>query len=178
MEKFSFSENYKKAEKEYNLGRGEYFKMKEGQNKVRLVSICLPHSSEYKGKPTFKWLCQVLDRADGKVKPFFMPVIIYKGIEALQLSDDFGFDGVPMPYDLVLTAKGAGTKEVNYAVLPSKEKPLTSAEYQIIANTPTVQELQQKIKNNELVKEQTKGISDEPPMVEDQTIQTDDISFE
>ena len=96
MQKFNFSEQYKEADKKYNLGKGEYFKVQEGMNKVRLVSICLPHQSEYKGQPTFKWLCQVIDRKDNVVKPYFMPVRIYKDIEALQLSDDFGFEGIPI----------------------------------------------------------------------------------
>jgi len=149
MTDFNFSETHKKAEKEYNLGKGEYFKVSEGANNVRLVSICLPHQSTYKGQPTFKWLCQVIDRNDGKVKPYFMPDTIYKSIEALQLNPDFGFESVPMPYDLVINAKNAGVKEVVYNVMPSKEKPLSSEDQEALKEAPSVEELQKKVRENE-----------------------------
>lgn len=154
MEKFDFSATLAEAEKKYNLGRGEYFKLKEGQNKLRLVSVCLPHAGEYKGQKTFKWLCQVIDRKDNQVKPFFMPVTIYKGIEALQMSEDFNFVSVPMPYDIIINAKGAGTKEVVYSVLPTKEKALTENELMSINEAPTVQELQTRIFENQVKNEE------------------------
>ena len=145
MTNFSFSASQAEAEKKYNIGKGEYFKVKEGSNKLRLVSECLAHPSEYNGQKTFKWLCQVIDRADGVVKPYFMPTTVFKAIEALQLSEDFSFDGVPMPYDIVVNAKGAGSKEVVYTVMPTKEKPLTKDELEMLASKPTVQDLQNKI---------------------------------
>jgi hypothetical protein len=77
MTNFNLSTNREQAEKQYNLGRGEYFKPKDGANKVRLVSACLAHPGEYMGKPSFKWLCQVLDLTDSKVKPYFMPDTVY-----------------------------------------------------------------------------------------------------
>ena len=105
MSKFDFNANRKSVEKEFNLGKGEYFKVKEGDNKVRLVSACLPHQSEYKGQNTFKWLCQVIDLTDGKVKPYFMPDRIYQNIMSLQLDEDYAFDEVPMPYNINIRAE-------------------------------------------------------------------------
>jgi len=147
---FSFTDTYETAKKEYNLGEGtDRFKPEEGENKFRLVSVCLPHAGVYKDKPTFKWLCHILDRKDGKVKPYFMPVTVYKGIEALQLNDDYKFDNVPMPYDINLKADGAGTKEVKYTVMPSKEKALTKEELKMIEDAPDIQEIQDKIKEKQ-----------------------------
>lgn len=154
MKNFNFGVNYKKAEKEYNLGKGEYFKLQEGQNKIRLISECLPHESEYQGKKNFKWLSQVLDRKDGKIKPFFMPNTIYRHIESLQQSEDYSFDGVPMPYDITITAIGAGTKEVKYTTTPARANtPLSEEEQIAIEEVPTIQELQNKVKINEGKKE-------------------------
>lgn len=162
MTQFSFSSAYKQAEKQYNLGKGEYLKLQEGDNKMRLVSECLPHESVYQGKKTFKFLCQVLDRKDYKIKPFFMPVTVFKAIESLQLSEDYKFDEVPMPYDLNIRAVGAGTKEVKYTVMPARNNtPLSVEEIQLIAEAPTVQELQAKVRENQ--KEQV----DERPMKEE-----------
>lgn len=130
---FSFGANRKEAEKAGLLSSGDYLKLKEGANRFRLVSECIGHRGEFQGKPNFKWLCYVIDRADGKIKPFFMPHTIYKQIEALQLSDDYAFSDVPMPYDLTINADGAGTKEVKYTLMPArKESPLSDHERQLL----------------------------------------------
>lgn len=142
-----FGARRKQAEAEGLLGSGDYFKLKEGPNRVRLMSECLPHPGEYKGTKNFKWLCYVLDRRDAKVKPFFMPHTIYKFIESLQTSEDYQFYDVPMPYDITITADGAGTKEVKYAVMPAKkETPLTDAESVLLAQAKPLAELQQKLR--------------------------------
>lgn len=156
MTDFNFSKTHKQAEKDYNLGAGEYFKIKEGLNTIRLVSVCLPHNSTYQGRPTFKWLCQVIDRVDGELKPYFMPDIIYKSIEALQLGSRFSFKGVPMPYDLEISAKNAGVKSVVYNVMPGEESPISEAELKAIEDAPTVQELQQRVRENEENREEDK----------------------
>lgn len=146
MTKFDFSANRQKVEKQYNLGKGEYFKVKDGDNKIRLVSACLPHSGEYQGKPNFKWLCQVIDLVDGKVKPYFMPDRIYQNIMSLQMDEDYSFDEIPMPYNINIRAENAGTKEVKYAVIPSPKRiPLTPEQEEAIKEAPSVEELQKKI---------------------------------
>lgn len=173
MTKFNFVANREQAEKQYNLGKGEYFKVKEGANKVRLISECLPHPGEYQGKPTFKWLCQVIDLTDGKVKPYFMPDKVYKDICALQLDEDYTFDEVPMPYNINIQAENAGKLEVKYSVIPSpKRLPLTSEQEQAIKEAPTVQELQKKIKESEGEK-----IPDAKPLDEETQQIIDNIPF-
>lgn len=147
MTKFDFNANRQQAEKQYNLGKGEYFKVKDGDNKLRLVSACLPHPGEYQGKPNFKWLCQVLDLADGKIKPYFMPDKIYKNICDLQMDEDYSFDEVPMPYNINIKAENAGTKEVKYSVIPSPKRiALTVEQLKAIEDAPSVQDLQAKIR--------------------------------
>lgn len=159
---YNFTETYKKVEKEFNLGKGEYFKPQEGANRVRLVGAPIPHDSVFQGKPQFKWLCQVIDRKDGKVKPYFMPNTIYRMIADFQLDPDYRFEGIPMPYDITVNAKGAGTKEVQYSVTPAKtETPLTPEEQNAVTEAPTVAELQQKIRENETKLEE--NILDQDP---------------
>lgn len=124
-----FAAKRKEAEKAGLIGGGDYFKLKEGGNRIRLMSECIGHNSEYQGKRNFKWLCYVIDRADQKIKLFFMSNTIYRQIEALQLNDDYAFNDVPMPYDITINADGAGTKEVKYTVVPArKESPLSPEE--------------------------------------------------
>jgi len=150
------SEAFEKAEKEFNLGGGEYFKVKEGSNKIRVISEWLPHNSLYNGQPTFKWLCQVIDRANKEIKvvPYFMPNKIYKSIMALQLDPDYGFEALPMPYDITITAKNAGQKTVEYHVIPAPVKELTGDEIEAIAKAPSVQELQKKVRDKQEEKDQ------------------------
>lgn len=133
----------KQAEDAGLLGGGDYLKFKEGDNRFRLMSICLPHADEYQGRKNFKWLCYVLDRRDNKVKALFMPHKIYKAIEALQVNPDYTFEEVPMPYDITVNAKGAGTKEVEYSLIPArKETPLTAAELADLNEQKPLDELQ------------------------------------
>jgi hypothetical protein len=158
MTSFDFGQNRQQVEKQFNLGKGEYFKVKEGANKIRLVSKPLPHPGNYKGKETFKWLCQVIDLSDldehgqptNKVKPYFMPHRVYKDIEALQKDPDYAFDEIPMPYNINIQAEHAGSKEVKYTVIPSPKRiSLTMEELKAIESAPTVEELQAKIWESE-----------------------------
>jgi len=120
MPKVDFGAQRKQAEEQGLLGGGGFFKFQEGDNRMRLMSVCLPHTSEFQGRKNFKWLCYVLDRRDGEVKAFFMPHRVYKAIEALQMDPEYSFTEVPMPYDINVKAKGAGTKEVEYTLLPAR----------------------------------------------------------
>ena len=156
MATVDFGARMKDAEKQGLLSSGDYLKLKEGANRLRLVSECLAHKGEFQGKPNFKWLCLVIDRTDGKVKPYFMPHTIYRQIVALQTSEDYAFDGVPMPYDLTINADGAGTKEVKYTLMPRKEVSLSSDELRAIADHKSVQDVKKA-----LDEKNTKGKSDD-----------------
>lgn len=144
MSRYDFATARKSAEKEGAIPGGDTFKFKEGKNVIRLLSVCLPHPGMYKGTKTFKWLCYVLDREQGDVKVFFMPHTVYKAIESLQQTDDYAFEDVPMPYDITVNAKGAGTKEVEYTVIPARtSKALTAAEETMLAAKKPIDELQE-----------------------------------
>src|SRR5258706_1543588 len=132
MTKYSLSDARKEAEKEGMIGSGDIFKVKDGANRIRIVSGALPHPGEFKGKPNFKWLVYVLDRADGVVKPYFMPHRIFKILEDFQSDQEYAFDGMPMPYDIVINVKGAGTIDVEYSVLARKATALTATEVNLI----------------------------------------------
>src|SRR3990167_1292805 len=153
---FSFSDTYKQAEKDYGIGGRGSFKVKEGANRIRLMSECIPHPGSYKGTPNFKFLCYVIDRAvpqqDDKVKiqTYFMPVTVFKGIEALQQDSDWAFTEMPMPYDIVIDAKNAGTKEVDYSVFAKPKTELTEAETTALTGMKSIQEVQDKIREKEL----------------------------
>lgn len=137
----SINDIIQKAEKEYGLGKGEYFKVQEGANKIRVLSEMIFNVSEYKGNPTYRFVCWVLDRKDSVIKPYFMPVSIARALGTMQENPDYAFKDFPMPYDITINAKGAGTKEVDYQVVAARQNtPLTDME-QIAAKerTPIVE---------------------------------------
>ncbi len=162
-----FGANRKQAEESGQLGSGGFFKFKEGDNRLRLMSECLPHTSMFDGKPNFKWLCYVLDRRDGDVKPHFMPHKIYKAIEALQVNPDYAFSEVPMPYDITINAKRAGTKEVEYTMIPARrETPLTPDEMDKLEALKPLDELKAAIDEKQKKDAPAKPPTDAPGHVE------------
>lgn len=151
-----------KQAEEAGLVGGDYLKLKEGDNRLRLMSECIPHAGEYQGKKNFKWLCYVLDRRDGKVKPMFMPHTIYKQIVALQQNPDYEFTDVPMPYDLTVNAKGAGTKDVVYTLMPArKNTELTGDELRLLKAQKPLKDLQSALKEKQGQKQQPPPPDDE-----------------
>lgn len=158
-----FAARRKEAEKAGLIGSGDYFKIKEGANRFRLLTECLPHNDTFNGQKNFRWLCYVTDRRDSKVKAFFMPHTVYKQIEALQTNEDYAFDDVPMPYDVTISATAAGTKEAKYVVLPAKnETPVTALEHQQLAELKPLKALQ-----DALFEKKKGGRSPEPPPHDD-----------
>lgn len=147
---YSFNDTVKQAEKDYGLGKGEYFKVQDGDNKIRILSACIAHQGEFKGNPTFKFVCWIIDRRDSKVKLYFMPPTIMRAIGDLQMDDDYAFEEVPMPYDLNIRTKNAGTKEVEYTVIPSPKPTLiTEAELTELNSKPEIEEVVQKLKEGQ-----------------------------
>jgi hypothetical protein len=149
MPQIDFEKTRKQAEEQGLLGGGDFYKYKEGNNRIRLLSECLPHTSVFEGKNNFKWLCYILDRRDGKVHAHFMPHTIYKAIEALQQNPDYAFREVPMPYDITVNAVKAGTKDVTYTVLPAKhETPLTEDELEDYGKQKPLAEIKAALKQD------------------------------
>src|SRR3990167_838323 len=159
MAQFNFFDSIKQAEKEYDIGGGDKYRFQDGDNKFRLVSEALPYRSLYKGTPTFKWICYVLDRRDGQVKLMFLPHSIMKAIGDFQQDVDYTFDGYPMPYDINVKAKNAGKKEVEYSVIPAKAATeLTPEELANIESQKPLTQIKEKLRAKEKEKEEVEGV--------------------
>lgn len=136
----NINEAIEKAESEYGLGKGEYFKVQEGVNKIRVVSELVFHEGNWQGKPNYKMVCWVIDRRDGVVKPYFMPLTIARTLGTMQEEPEYAFKDFPMPYDITINAKGAGTKEVEYQVVAARQNTsLTEAEKEAIMARPNIE---------------------------------------
>src|SRR5262245_11733803 len=115
----SYAEIIHEAESKFGAGKSNWFKFKEGPNKIRILDAARPyHGVGFNGEPTTKYLHWVLDRADGKIKPAHLPYRIVKALGDLEKSEDYGFDGFPMPFDVTVKATNAGSKDVEYTVIP------------------------------------------------------------
>jgi len=121
-------ENLKKLEESGTVGGGDYLTVKEGNNIIRVLSEGIFHESEYTDKKTGKvnitkkFVMFVIDRKDGKVKPYFAPYTVYKQIAQLETDPFFAFQGMPMPYDVNVKTTNAGKLEVEYNVQASPNK--------------------------------------------------------
>jgi hypothetical protein len=127
----SFKENIKQLGESGQLGeaKSDRFKFVEGDNRFRILSPFRGVESAYKNEdssPRMQFASYILDRTDGKIKLGFFPKTVMIYVKQLSVSEDYAFDELPMPFDITVTAKNAGKKEVEYAFLPSpKRDPLT-----------------------------------------------------
>jgi hypothetical protein len=118
----SMLENLKKLEESGKVGGSDYFKVQNGNNIIRVLTEGVYKEDNYQGRKSSKFVMFVIDRKDGKVKPYFAPYTVYKAIASLEEDPFFKFAGMPMPYDINVKAENAGTKEVNYNVQASPNK--------------------------------------------------------
>ena len=178
MAKFNFSEAIKKAEVEYGLESGGYFKVKEGGNKIRIMSDLIGHQSSFKGTPNFKFVCWVYDYRDFKIKLFFMPMTIARALDSFQKSDDYAFEEMPMPYDVTINATGAGTKEVKYQLVAARANtvvPIEASEQ--LAKKEPIESVIVKLKENEARKPQDEQAESRPEYHEQPAPETEiDVS--
>lgn len=155
---------------EFSSGSGGWFKMKEGLNQFRILTepelmfenfkfgICY-HECGFEGNP--KYLARVLDRADGKVKLYKIPFSIFKTIASFEQDDELTFTSFPMPYDVKVTAKGAGTKEVEYTVMPSlKREPLSEEMTKMLSKQTPVKKIIETIQEKNIEKHKADGTWD------------------
>src|SRR3990167_9694116 len=149
---YDFESQLKEDEKKYNISsKGEYFQFAEGDNKIRVLSPGVPMGQHFLGnkkRPAIcfgedegcpfhkddststrpKWVMWVFDYADNKIKLARMPYTIIQTVARLQKSSEYAFDSLPMPYDITIVAKNAGSKEVNYSVVPARSNTEISKE--------------------------------------------------
>ena len=140
---FNFNEQLEQDAKQYNVQRSEYFKFQEGDNNIRVLSpsavlarhqlgvkqsaICYgkdegcPYHGENEIEIRVKWWMWIHDLRDNKVKIAEMPYTIVKALGQFQQSEEYGFQDLPIPYIINITAEKAGTKEVKYTILPARQ---------------------------------------------------------
>ncbi len=159
----SFEDQFNKDLKDHGVGGGknDWFKVEEGENKIRVCVTPMFNQSRYKYGTCYegadfckkenlgdkenlinKWLAWIIDRKDGKLKLYNMPFTVSKSIVSLKTNAEYAFEDFPMPFDITLNVKGAGTKEVEYTVLPGrKEFSLTDEEKAALEKESPVEDI-------------------------------------
>ena len=142
-----YAESLQKAEQEYNIGKGEgKFKFVDGDNKIRIMSHSPALQSEYKGEKRVKFITWVWDYSSNALKLAFFPYSIVKAIAQFESDPEYSFEAIPMPYDLNIKVKNAGTKEVEYIVLPARsESPVPEAATAALEKEKTIEEVRRAI---------------------------------
>jgi hypothetical protein len=134
MTEVNFGADVAAAEKEFNIGKGsDKFKFKEGENRVRVLSASFPLQSTFTSvdgevSTNVKFVTWLWDFSESALKLAFLPITIVRAIAALQAKPDYAFTEVPMPYDLLIDAKNAGKKEVEYTVTAARTNSDVPAE--------------------------------------------------
>ncbi len=114
-----------------------YFNVVEGENRIQLLTHCAPlplvwTGSEYRNAEegdknvSVKGVCWVLQ--DGKIKQAKLPYTVVKAVKELMEDPDYAFEEFPMPRLINIKAKNAGTKEVEYTIIPSPKETAVSSE--------------------------------------------------
>jgi len=149
--------NLNEVKKNYGIKEGgNWMKLKDGSNKVRIVSdfadygvhqvvqngqfkksvICIGKENGCyycsQGLPVkVQFLGWVIDRADNQVKLLRIGWTIANQIKAYQKSEEYGFQGLP-PYDMDIIRSGEGL-DTDYDTHASrKDTPLTPEEKKMI----------------------------------------------
>lgn len=185
-----------------SMGGGDWFKFREGDNKMRIMSeptikvsrfgfgICYEGApycqkatldrelAEAKEKakaagnkdwnkvtikmPSQKWSAWAILRGDkekGQEDSFILvdlPYKISKALLELMTSDEAGFKGFPMPYDINIKAKGVGAMSVEYSLIPSRTNTdVTDVEMEELGKLTPVVQILDKMKAKQ--KEKTEG---------------------
>ncbi len=143
----------------------DFYTIKEGANKLRILSDfekveTLWEGQKYKGhvvegyQPsgeekirTQGWAWAIIRGAEGdELKIVQLSKTILGQLTSLKNDPEYTFDEFPTPYDVTITAKGAGTKEVEYTTTASrKNTEVTEAEMEQLNKKKPIQAIIQAI---------------------------------
>lgn len=163
-----FTEKFDKAQEEAGVApTSKYFKFKEGKNRFRVLAggevvayhrlngkqvACYgirdgcPHHKTGSDKASMKTVVYVLNKTNPvhQIQIAEFPWGVAKAIDSLRESDGWEFEELPMPYDIIVTAKNAGTLEVDYQVAPHPDKsPVPDEELAKLAKMKPIAEVNQ-----------------------------------
>lgn len=181
--------NCEDVEERHNMGGGsDWFKIKEGDNRVRFLSNPVPIAKyfnrqtstsyvleefnapdEFQGaKKSIRYICWLWDRDDDSLKIAEFPYTIIKFVNELQKDEDWKFDELP-EYDVVIKKTGSGL-ETKYSVVPSPKRDEVSKDVlSDFESESSAEEVAQKMidKSNKSICESQEAVFDDVPPPEE-----------
>lgn len=137
----------------------KFFKIVEGDNRFQLLTHLAPYALKWNGtryipaeegdkNVSWKGVGYVLQ--DDLIKEATLPYTVVKAIKGLMDDPDYAFDEFPMPRLVNVKAVGAGTKEVEYNLIPSpKETQVPAAILTELAGKDSPQVLVENMRKEE-----------------------------
>lgn len=162
-----------------------YFNVVEGDNRIQLLTYCAPLAQVWTGSEyrvaeegdknvSIKGVCWILQ--EGKIKQAKLPYTVVKAVRELMEDPDYAFESFPMPRLINIKAKNAGTKEVEYTVIPSpKEIQVDPAILEELKTKMTPEEIVDKVKGK--VAPESLVTKSEPIKYPEEEVDPKDIHF-
>ena len=125
-------------------GDSNTLKFVEGDNNVRVLTNTIAREFEYEDKRKgTKFLCYVWEYASKSIKLAFFNKTIARKLAELQMDKNgYGFEEMPMPYDLNIKVKNPGTIDAEYEVLPARSNTAVPQEaLDALAKEPTIEDV-------------------------------------
>lgn len=105
-------------------------------------------------KPSVKKLAYVLNHAKGKVELMYMPYSVVKELERYASDPDWGFNEMPMPYDINIKHSPDAAPNEMYKVIPSpRREEIDPAVLQELESKQPLDQIREKIKDKQMAKE-------------------------
>lgn len=126
-----------------------------------------------------KWMTWALDYGSDGFVILDLNNKVAGSIREMADSDEYKFEGFPMPYDITIRVKNAGTKEAEYTILASRKNTEVPAEkMEEFDKLTPIQQIKERIQAKQ--KEKTEGggkDADLEAAYPDEEINPDDIPF-
>lgn len=152
--------------------RADFFKLKNGDNKVVILTNPVGYSEVFKigiayegcGYGQFagrRYKCYVKDIEDGKIKIANFSYTVAGGLNALSEGARTKFATFPMPYMVNFKTENAGTKEVKTSVIADEDYTVTPEDQEELDSYDSIREILDRLKAS-----QKKKVENDPELQE------------
>ncbi len=152
-----FMNDLKDNQKGSNSARADFFKLKNGDNRVVILTNPVGYSEVFKigiayedcGYGAYagrRYKCYVKDLEDDKIKTANFSYTTAKKIAALSEGARTKFTEFPIPYVVNLRTVNAGTKEVDTSVIADEDYEVTEEDKAELASFDSITEIIERLK--------------------------------
>ncbi len=140
-----------------NTSKAEYFKLKNGDNKIVILTEPIGYSEVYNIGIAFddcgygkyasrRYKCYIKDLSDNQIKMANFSYTVAKKIAALSQGARTMFEGFPMPYVVNLKSDKAGTKEVETDVIADEDYTVNDEDMEKLSSFENIKDIIESLK--------------------------------